>query len=102
MWIRTDQKLRSLLEQACASAENQACWDKKPWSEWYYEAKKYLNATKPLRQSLVSEEDIGGGYVVRTYELDPPQSRMQPNLNAILGPQTHVTRIIKIGGEDEG
>ncbi len=28
-----------LLEKACASVENQANWDKKPYSEWYYKAK---------------------------------------------------------------
>lgn len=99
IWIRTDQKLRTLLEQACASAENQACWDKKPWSEWYYEAKRYLAETKPKEERLIKEEDIGGGYVVRTYEFNSPHLRMQRNLNELLGPQTHVIRIIKMGEE---
>lgn len=33
-----------LLNQACKSVENQANWDKKPYSEWYYQAKKLLNS----------------------------------------------------------
>ncbi len=31
--------------------------------------------------TIVKEEDIGGGYVRRTYHLTPPQPFMQPNLN---------------------
>lgn len=31
-----------LLDKACKSVENQANWDKKPYSEWYYEAKILL------------------------------------------------------------
>ncbi len=59
-----DKKLRELLEQACASCENQACWDKKPWSEWYYEAKRYLTETSGEKTA----EEIGQELIRRDLE----------------------------------
>jgi len=35
-------QLKKFLEKACASVENQSNWDKKPYSDWYYEAKNAL------------------------------------------------------------
>ena len=35
-------QLKQLLKLACASVENQNNWDKKPYSLWYYDAKKLL------------------------------------------------------------
>ena len=43
-------------------------------------------------ETLVKEEDIGGGYVKRTYKLDPPQPYLQPNLNKMF-PELRSRRI---------
>ena len=36
------KQLKDLLQMACESAEWQANWDKRPYSEWYYKAKIIL------------------------------------------------------------
>ena len=38
--------LSTLLAEACRSVEIQACWDKPPFSSWYYRAKGKLQQTK--------------------------------------------------------
>lgn len=35
-------KVLKLLNTACESVENQANWDKQPYCNWYYDAKKLL------------------------------------------------------------
>ncbi len=51
-----------------------------------------------LEETLVKEEDIGGGYVVRTYTLDPPQPYLQRNFREMFGLQhtRHVIHQVKI------
>ena len=41
--IEQNIKLKELLKKACNSYENQSNWDKKPYDEWYYEAKKLVD-----------------------------------------------------------
>ena len=42
--VLVNRRLVELMSMACASVENQANWDKRPYSLWYYEAKKLLAA----------------------------------------------------------
>ena len=50
-----------------------------------------------IEETLIKEEDIGSGYVIRTYKLDPPQPYMQRNLNDLFPlMQAHRITIIKL------
>ena len=48
--------------------------------------------TVRYEETLVKEEDIGGGYVKKTYKLDPPQPWLQRNLNEMF-PELQSRRI---------
>ena len=47
------EKAKELLRMACESVENQANWDKPPYSLWYYDAKKFVD---PQTWSFTNEK----------------------------------------------
>lgn len=60
--------MRKMLEKACASVENQANWDKPPYSGWYYEARALLDhpMTEDEEEYQEPEEDDGEGPFTRS------------------------------------
>ena len=42
--VNSHEALVEALGKACASVENQANWDKPPYSEWYYSAKALIKS----------------------------------------------------------
>ncbi len=46
--------------------------------------------------TLIKELELGNGYAMRWFTLDPPQLYMQPNLNEMFEPQTQIIKVLKI------